>query len=474
MNRVVPSVLLALTLSACAALPKDLPAHPALRQPATARTLADLRTEPGPATASGGAWWTSFGVPELNRLIDTALRDQPDLAAAAARLRRAQQAERLARLQAEPGYDTEASIVREHLSENGLFPPPLGGSTFTQSDLTQNLSYSLDWWGRNRSLIDAAGNAREAAAEEAAAVRLTIAAAVADTYFAEAGVEQRLRVAREREASHRKERDLLKSRFALGLDSAQPSIDARRKLDLDEDLIHALEYQARSLRYRLSALIGADPDQADALPSPELPARLPPLPAGLPLDWLSVRPDIAALRSRVEAASDLSDAAKADFYPNLDVRLMIGLQTLDLAKLFRAGSLTGSVGPALHLPLFNGRTLRATLRMREADYAAAAAAYNGAILEAARQAADAYALTTSLERRSQTLGQALRETEQTRNLVRQRRRIGLAAPLDSLEADGAVLDQRMNDIDLQAARLRARVALYRALGGDAFHGNPTP
>lgn len=475
MKRLLLALLL--VLSGCAQLPHDLPARPVLKTPGTAATLAalaDTFEQNSSKQAPSERWWESFELPGLNRLIEAALKDAPDLAAAQARLRMADQAERLARLDAQVHYVTDASIVREHLSKNGLFPPPIGGSTFTQTNLTENLSYNLDWWGKNRSLVQAAGNERQAARDEAAAARQSLTAAIADTYFASADVEARLNVARELEHDHRKEHDLFKARFELGLDSAQPLIDARQKLDLDEDRIRGLEYVARSLRYRLSALIGADPDHAAALPTPALGARLPPLPDRLPLDWLAHRPDVAALRSRVEAASDLSAAARADFYPNLDLRMMVGLETLDLGKLFQANSLSASIGPALHLPIFNGQTLRAKLGMREADYATAVAAYNRTILDAARQAADAYALIASLEHRSQAQRLALQETEQTRTLAEQRRTLGLASPLDALEADSAVLVQRMNDMEIQAARLRARVALFKALGGDATLKDPAP
>jgi NodT family efflux transporter outer membrane factor (OMF) lipoprotein len=467
MNRIFSGLSLALALSACAQLPADLPPRPGLKAPETAATLASLsaagQTKTAPQT---NRWWESFGQPDLNRLIETALQGQPDLAAAQARLRMADQTERLARLEAQVRYSTDASIVREHLSKNGLFPPPIGGSTFTQTDITQNLSYSLDWWGKNRDLVDAAGNQLQAARDEAAAVRLAVAAAVADAYFADADVGARLALARELEQGHRKEQALLKARFELGLDAALPLIDARKKLDQDEDLIHGLAYQDRALRYRISALIGSDPDHAARLPLPDLQAPVPPLPAGLTLDWLARRPDVAALRSRIEAAADLSAAARADFYPNLDLRLMVGLQTLDLGTLFRADSLSASVGPALHLPIFNGQTLRAKLGMREADYAAAVAAYNRTILEAARQAADAYALVTSLDQRSQAQQRALQETEQTRTLAEHRQKLGLDGPLQALEANSAVLGQRMHEIEIQSARLRARVALFKALGGD--------
>jgi outer membrane protein TolC len=246
------------------------------------------------------------------------------------------------------------------------------------------------------------------------------------------------------------------------------------KLDLDENLVQGLEYLDRSWRYRMSALIGSDPDHAADLPTPSLNAHLPHLPANLPLGWLAHRPDVAALRSRVEATADQSDAAKADFYPNLDLRLMVGLETLDLGTLLHANSLSASVGPALHLPIFNTNTLRAKLGMREADYASAVATYNHTILEAARQAVDAYALIASLERRSLALQHALKETRQTYALAQQRQELGLAGLLDTLEADSAVRGQQLNDIETQAARLRARVALFKALGGDVYGKDPTP
>lgn len=465
MKRLLPVFLL---LAGCAQLPHDLPPRPQMKTPEAAETMTRLATglAKKEREADTRPWWQDFGRPDLDRLIEEALRDQPDLAEARARLDAANRAERLAKLDADIHYSTDASLVREHLSKNGLFPPPIGGSTINLADISQSVSYNLDWWGKNRALLRAAGNERLAALEEADAVRLTIAASVADAYFAWADVETRLNLARDLAKRHRQVLDLLEKRFELGLDAAKPSLDARRTLALDEDRVQQLAYLNRAWRYRLNALVGHDPDHADELPAPSLDARLPDLPATLPLGWLARRPDIAALRDRVEAASARSDATRAEFYPNLDLKLMVGLETLDLAKLLEHGSFMGSFGPALHLPLFNSHTLQAKLGMREADYDAAVAAYNRAILDAARQSADAYALVASLERRNRAQQAALDETEQLRALAEQRLKLGLADPLATLDADGAVLQQRMSETETQAARLRARVALFRAIGGD--------
>lgn len=466
MKRFAPALLL--LVGGCAQLPHDLPPRPEMKTPEAAATMeslsAGIARRDRPDTAA--SWWHEFGRPDLDRLIETALRDQPDLGAAQARLDAAKRAERLARLAADVHYSTDVSMTRERLSDNGLFPTSLVGKMYTQTDISQTISYDFDWWGRNRALLRAAGDERQAALDEAGAVRLDIAAAVADTYFAWADVAQRLAQARELAACHSRELNLLERRFSLGLDAAGPALDARRKLDLDEDRVGQLGYLDRSLRYRMSALTGSDPDHANELAIPSLDARLPKLPSTLPLGWLARRPDVAALRARAESSSARSDATKAEFYPNLDLKLLVGLESLDLGKLFESGSVMGSFGPALHLPLFNTNTLQAKLGRSEAEYASAVAAYNHAILDAARQSADAYALVASLEQRSTAQRSALQADVRIHQLATQREALGLTGPLDALQAESAVLEQRMNDTETQAARLRARVALFRAIGGD--------
>ncbi len=458
-----------LGLVGCAELPNDLPTRPALKAPHTAATisaLGDPLPRPETPTPQTGHWWQAFHLAALDALIEKALADHPDLVAATARLHRAEQAERLAHLQAGVGYSTDASINTQHLSKFGLLPPPIGGRSFNQTDITQNISYNLDWWGKQAALIHAAHDEQQAARFEAAAVQLTIAATVADTYFAWADVGARLTKARLLQQQHRAEVELRKTRRDLGLDSVQSLHEARARLAMDDDRLYGLEYQERALRYRMGAALGTDPDATATLPLPTLNAALPPLPTDLPVGWLAKRPDIAALQQRVAAAAEKSAATHADFFPNLDLRLMVGLETLNLENLLRAGAISTSLGPSLHLPYFNTNTLRAALNAREAEYAARVAEYNRAILEAARQVVDAYAFVKSLAEREQAERQALAELQQARALVRQRAKLGLTSLLETLEKDNSVLNQELTTIETEAANLRARVALFLALGGD--------
>ena len=206
MKRVLSSLLLA-ALAGCAILPRDLPPRPRLKTPEAAATMTVLSAEIGPARAqanAAGHWWQAFGSAELDHLIEIALENHPDLAAAQARLRLAEQAEHLARLDTQVQYSTDATLYRERYSRNGLFPPPIGGSFYTQTDVDQNLSYNLDWWGKNRDLVRAAGNETEAARDEETAVRLDVAAAVADACADHVVAAERgrdLRAARHRPAA---------------------------------------------------------------------------------------------------------------------------------------------------------------------------------------------------------------------------------------------------------------------------------
>jgi outer membrane protein, multidrug efflux system len=456
-----------LILAGCASPPRDLPVRPAMLQPQADRTVATLAREirTAPANGDGEPWWQAFNLPSLSRLEEQALKANPDLTTARARLEAAARAETLARLNAGVHYSTDASAVRERLSANGIFPPPLGGSIYTQTDLTQSFGYAPDLWGRNRALVEAARAGTQAAREDAEATQLTLSAAVADTYFAWADSHAELALALAIEARHQREYELTDTRFELGLEAIRPVHEGRQKLDLDTDRVHALIYLDRACRYRLAALMGLDPDHAALLPDPPLEGRVPLLPPNLPLDALARRPDVAARRADLEAAKAQTAVVRAEFYPNIDLNAAIGLETLDLETLLKRSSLTFAVGPALHLPLFNAHTLQARLGIREADFSAAVGAYNHTILEAARQVADRYAVNASLDARDAAQRQALNEAKQTRTVVDKRLELGLARPLDALEADVAVLELELSATQLRASQLRARVALAEALGG---------
>lgn len=477
-RRLLHALLLPLLANACAPLPAERTTLPALAIPATQHTLTALTAPTAqPVPVHLPSWGESLQHPELDALIHTALRQQPDMTAARARLAAAERAGRLAELATGLQYRAEADITRQRLSDHGLFPTALIGKNYTQANLSLALSLDLDLWGRQRALLAATRSEQQATQEDLAYVRLSLASAVADSYLAWKGalhLHNQMRALRD---IHRQLLARLERRQQLGLDAAAPLAEARRRLSQDDEALHQQDYLVQSWRYRLAALLGSDPDHAADLAEPpaEPAGRTPgllPLPATLPLDWLAQRPDIAALKARIEAASARSEAARAAFYPDLDIKLLVGLDSLELTKLLDSTSVAGGAGAALRLPFFNQRTLQARLGLQEAEHVAAIATYNHAILEAARQAADACALEDSITRRQQAHEHTLAETATLQTLARQRQQLGLANPLETLLAEAATLSQRMTASELQTARLRARAALLRALGRPPVKDTP--
>jgi NodT family efflux transporter outer membrane factor (OMF) lipoprotein len=455
-------------LAGCAPLPAKSPPHPDVARPELRQTFAAIAGDPafGHAAWPGRTWWSGFNDKALDALVEMAIRDNPTLATAQARIEQARQVARLVELESGIRFDSNASVVREHFSVNGLYPPPLGGATTNEGDISVGAAYTLDWWGKNRALLQSAVGENRAAQAERGAAELALAGEVVDTYFNWQDIVARVKLARQTVEKRRMALQLAESRLQRGIDSALVSSQMDVLLAQEQDNLKDLETQSRILRDRLAALTGNGPDWGAKLEEPELTSGSTfPLPQKLPLDWLAQRPDLIALKWHVEAAASRIEGAKADFYPNVDLNLLLGLQSLDLGTWLRAKNWYGSFGPAVHIPLFNVRTLRTNLGIREAEYAEAAAQYNQALLIAASQVADALTRVSSLDARERLQRTATVSSERSQHLQTERFESGLSDRLPALDGEIAALAQHARESKLQTDRKRAMATLFTALGG---------
>src|SRR5690606_19462500 len=203
-------------------------------------------------------------------------------------------------------------------------------------------------------------------------------------------------------------------------------------------------------RRQLAVLTGQAPDALPTL-TPRLAALQPAaVPDVLGADLLGRRPDVAAARWRVEAATQGVNSARSEFYPNINIAAFIGLNSLGLDNLFNAGSRQLGVTPALRLPLFDGGRLRAQLGGRQAELDAAIAQYNGAVLDAVKEAGNAVASVQSLARQQALQGQASAKAETAYDFAVQRYRAGLGNYLVVLNTESQLLAQRRRAVDLRA------------------------
>jgi membrane fusion protein (multidrug efflux system) len=217
-------------------------------------------------------------------------------------------------------------------------------------------------------------------------------------------------------------------------------------------------------RNRIAALLGEGPDRGLTIARPDA-ARLRAfgLPADVRVALVGRRPDLTAARLRAEAAGDKIKAAKADFYPNIQLSAYFGLQSLGLGAFGKSGSDIGGVGPAVTLPIFDGGRLRAAYGVAGADYDAAVADYDATLIRALREVADAAASSHSLTERLGESRKALEASREAHDIALQRYRGGLSNYLDVLTAEDALIADQRAVADLQARAFLLDIALTRAL-----------
>ena len=450
-----------LALAGCAGLPGAGPQ-------AQLRDAAALGLPAGadaPQTDIAPDWWSAFGDAQLDGLIAQALADNPNLRVAAARVVKAQSAVAIARADDWPQIDGQLDAQRMQFQKTYIYPPPYGGSQFNFGTLQASGNWELDFFGKNAGAIAAAvGQARAAQAEQDAA-RVLLAANVVRAYVQWARVQDQRAVAQRTLEQRQQMLKLVHDRVQAGLDTQLELRQNETNRADSHAQITALEQQADAARNALAALLG-QPRLPEGMAAPRLENfRALTLPAQLSADWLGRRADIVAARWRVEAAKGQVKAARAAFYPNINLAGAVGLQSLGFGNWLQAGSLEWSAGPAITLPIFEGGRLRANLRGQSADLDAAIESYNATVIDAMREVADQAQAMKSLATQRTQQAQALTAAEAAYTIAQDRYRAGLDTYLNVLFAESAVLAQRRQVVDLQTQALLAQAGLAQALGG---------
>lgn len=406
-----------------------------------------------------------FNDPGLDALVDKALADGPSLEIAAARFRRANAA--AARVDAEnkPFVAARVDAIYQRFPEHALYPPSIGGTQQTLATTQLAMSWELDFFGRNRAALAAALGNAGAAQADAAMARLLLSSQVVRNYIQLARL-QALREVAERALSQRNEvLALVRRRTSAGLDTAVELQQAEGAIPDSQQSIEALDEQITARRHALAALTVQPLDATESL-RPRISHLEPqPLPARVPADLLGRRADIDAARRRAEAAVSELEVAHADFYPSVNLVAFAGYNALGFDRLFEDGSRALGIGPAIRLPIFDAGRLRANQRAKAADLDAAIAAYNAALLEAVRDAADRISALQSIDRQQQDQTRAQGFAERAYRLAVQRYESGLSSYLVVLTAENTVLAQRRAAADLRARALDGQAELMRALGG---------
>lgn len=379
-----------LLLVACARLPQYLPGAHLAKTTQIHEILIHKDNQYGITAGNWPTydWWKVAQVPALNHLIETAFRHNPSLQIASARILAAKAiaAEQHAALL--PQVSAGASITQEYFSQNGLHLQA-NGKHFIYNEINPlELRYHLDLWGRDSDQIRAAlGQVRVHQADYAEA-KLQLEKQLAWHYFLLAGTTRQLYLAERLEGLQKSLLQLEKQRWQDGLNNARPVYTQTETYGSARQAVARLQAAIVQQRYILAALAGHGPDWGQHIavePLPDFSSIN--IPRNLPLSLIIHRPDIVAARWEIEVAAQQVGAARAAFYPDVNIALFAGWNSIDLGDLFSPGNLAHAIGPVISLPIFEGGKLRAQLKAKNALYLAAQDHYRSTILSAVREIA---------------------------------------------------------------------------------------
>ena len=471
------SLLATLALAACSMAPDhrrpDLPT--AATYPAEGATVPDAG-----ARATDIAWQDFFADPRLEGLIAAALENNRDLRTAVLRIEEARAQYRISRADRLPSVEASGGYTRTRIGSSGVTgggtapgtgtgtPVVTAGSTTVES-YQANLgvaAFELDFWGRVRSLSDAARFTYLSTVEAQRSFRIGLIADVADAYLQLREIDERIALAEQTVTARERGLEIAKLRLDAGVTSALDYRQTETLLTQAQTELAALRLQRAQTSNALDVLVGGP------IPAP-LPPALPltrqgiveNIAPGLPSELLTNRPDILAAEEQLRAAGANIGAARAAFFPRISLTGLLGFASTALSGLFDDGSFTWTAGASASVPIFDFGRNAGNLDLAKVRREIEVANYERTVQIAFREVADALAARRYLADQLAAQQRALAAQRDRAELATLRYRNGVAGYIEVLDAERELFAAEQVVVQTRRQQLSNAVDLYVALGG---------
>lgn len=406
-----------------------------------------------------------FRSPALNTLVQQALANNPDLQAAEASLRSAEENSAAAGGALYPSLSASYSASRQQTASAGA-----GGagrsSTYSLHNASVGVSFVPDVFGGTRRTVEALDAQRDMRRFQMEAAWLAISANVVTAAIQEASLRGQIEAIRAIITDEEKQLDVTRQQFELGAVDRTAVLAQEATLAQTRTSLPPLDKQLAQIRHALSVLIGKLPSEAPGAAFELSSLTLPPeLPVSLPSSLVEQRPDIRAAEASLHAASAAIGVATANRLPQITLSADVGTTSNSLVNLFGAGTGFWSLGAGIAQKIFDAGSLEHKQRAAEADYQAAEAAYRKTVLTAFQNVADTLRALQSDAVALQASAASERVATDNLNLTREKFRAGAVSYLSLLDAQRMQQQARIALVQAQAQRFADTAALYQALGG---------
>lgn len=415
-------------------------------------------------------WWQRFGSPELTHLVDEGQSSNLELAGALARVKQAEAQARIAGVSLLPTANFYGDANRA---------VPIGsGSASTSAGGVLQVSYEVDFWGKNKASVASAQASLEANRFDRQTVALTVTSGIVSTYLQVLSLRDRLAVAREHVANAEHVLTLVEAQKSAGAASTLDLARQRSAVAQQKSEIPDLMQQEREARSALAILLGKTPQTFSVGQQGLDTITLPEVSPGLPSELLSRRPDIRRAEANLAAADANVAVARANLFPSINLTGSMGAQSSALLSLLNAPNLLANVSASLMAPIFDGGRLK-----RERDLAIArkqelVQVYRATVISALSEVDTALGQIRSLDEQRHLKTAEMEQARQAYDLSEIRYKSGAEDLMTVLDTQRALSDVQNDMGKLKLKRLQATVSLYKALGGgwkdDQSPGNSLP
>ena len=467
----------AMSVNGCTVGPNFLRPKP---PPVDGYTASPLPSQTAGATVAGGEaqrivlgldlpgqWWTLFRSPQLNSLVEAALKKNPDLVAAHAALRQANENAYAQRGFFFPTLQVSAAPTRQKNAVGTIAPTLSSGDAVYNLYTTQlAISYVPDVFGLNRRQVETLDALAEVQRFQVHAAYLSLTSNVVSAAIQEALVRAQLEATEFISNIQREQLRVAQLRFDHG-DVARSEVVAQEALYAQtQAAVPVLRKQLAQQRNLLATLAGQFPNEELAerfeLASLELPQELP---LSIPSKLVEQRPDVRAAEAQLHAASASIGVALANMLPQTTLTAGSGGVATEIGQMFQAGNIFWSLGANIAQTLFAGGTLVHRKRAAEAAFDQAAAQYKSTVLIAFRNVSDTLSALQFDAEALQAQATAEQATKKSLEFAITGRKLGATSYLELLSAQQAYQQSILNLVQARANRYQDTAALFQALGG---------
>jgi NodT family efflux transporter outer membrane factor (OMF) lipoprotein len=420
-------------------------------------------------TEPAGDWWRSFGSSQLNDYIAQAQNGNDDIGAAMARVLEADAQARIAGAALLPSLSGDAGATRERAAPTGGGPY----GTFNLYDVGLSASYQVDFWGRNRDLHQAALAAARASRFDRDTVVLTVLTSVALSYFEALEAHERLQVAQQNLENAQTILKDLEFEAGVGTATALDVAQQATTVATVNATIPPLRQQLRQTLDALAILTGQAPEQVSATDGGLDALTAPAVSAGLPSQLLARRPDVAEAEAQLVEANANIGAARAAFFPSIDLTASGGFESAALGSLLTPATRVFSVSAGLTQTIFDHGALIGQYQLSKARYTELLADYHKTVLSALGNVEDALVAAQQSADQQLRLQDAADKARRAFEFAQLQFQAGTTNVLTMLNTETALFTAQDALVQGKFAHMQALLGLYQALGG-GWHAPQAP